>query len=127
MERMGDRRKWCRRECGRAERELVTVSGVGLATIRRIEQDEFKPRLDTVRRLPETLHTREGSLAFGESPMLGLNNMTGDEQMRMHAGPGTAGLPGFVIVEGSAWYRDEDGNWKVDRTRLGQREEADGQ
>src|SRR5690242_13650844 len=98
MERMGDRLKQCRRQYGWTQRDLAAVAGVGLATVRRIEQNEFKPRLDTARRLAETLHVREGWLTFGEPPMLDLRHMTEAEQHRAQSGSGTEGLPGYVIV-----------------------------
>ncbi len=114
MGHMGDRLKWCRKQYEWTQRDLAAVAGVGLATIRRIEQDEFKPRLDTARRLAETLHVREGWLAFGEPPMLDLRHMTEAEQDAAQSGPGTEGLPGHVIVGPGPWFRDGDA-WKVDR------------
>jgi transcriptional regulator with XRE-family HTH domain len=114
MTHMGDRLKWCRKQYEWTQRDLAAVSGVGLATIRRIEQDEFKPRLDTARRLAETLHVREGWLAFGEPPMLDLRHMTEAEQHAAQSGPGTEGLPGYVIVGSGPWIRDGDA-WTVDR------------
>jgi transcriptional regulator with XRE-family HTH domain len=118
MERMGDRLRWCRRQHGWTQRELAAVSGVGLATIRRIEQDESKPRLDTARRLAETLHVREGWIAFGESPMLDLGHMATEVQHRVQSGPGTAGMPGYVIVGSGPWFIDDEGEWQVAGTEV---------
>jgi len=49
--------------------------------------------------------------------------MTPDEQIRQQSGPGTEGLPGFVVVDPGpgAWYRDDQGNWRqVDDDAEGQ-------
>jgi transcriptional regulator with XRE-family HTH domain len=124
METMGDRLKWCRRRYGWTQRDLARESGLGLATVRRIEQGDVEPRLQTVRQLAETLQVLEGWLAFGEGDFCSLQQMTPDEQVRIHTGPGTEGLPGFVVSPGGMWYRDEAGEWRVDRTRLGQKGEG---
>src|SRR5215203_5952192 len=80
MERMGDRLKWCRRRYGWTQRDLASITRVGLTTIRRIEQHDFEPRLDTVRRLAETLRVRTGWLAFGEEPMLDRSHLTAERK-----------------------------------------------
>ncbi len=114
MQTMGDRLKWCRRRYGWTQRDLARVTGVGLATIRRIEQHEFEPRLDTVRRLAATFHVRAGWLAFGEEPMLDRRSPTADAQDR-----GQSRLSEDKPLQDATagpWYWDGD-EWQVDRSR----------
>lgn len=49
-----------------------------------------------------------------EEPPVPLWRMTPEEQVRQQTGPGTEGLPGFVVVDPgpNAWYRDEQGVWR---------------
>ncbi len=111
MQTMGDRMKWCRRRYGWTQRDLARVSGAGLATIRRVEQHEFQPRLETVRRLAETLHVRAGWLAFGEDPMVDRRHLTADAQRKV-----SSDVPlGDDMVGPGPWYRDGE-EWQVDRT-----------
>ena len=114
MENIGARVRWCRGRHGWTQRDLAAATGVGLATIRRIEQRAFAPRLETVRRLAARLLVREGWLAFGEAPMLGLADMTGEEQIAAQSGPSAEDLAGFAVVPGGVWYRD-GGEWRVDK------------
>ncbi len=100
MTTMSERLKWCRQRYGWTQRDLAAASGLGLATIRRVEQQQFAPRLSTVQRLAETLHVREGWLAFGEEPMVG-------QTQSMASVPATA-----ASGEGP-WYTD-GGEWKID-------------
>lgn len=115
METIGARLRWARRRHGITQEQLSKVSGVSLVTIRRIEQEQggFAPQIGKLEQLASALHIRAGWLAFGEEPMVMLWNMTGDEQVRAQTGPGTKGLPGFVVVDGGPWYRDGD-TWRVE-------------
>ena len=106
---MGDRLKWCRQRFGWTQRDLAAISGAGLATVRRIEQAGFAPRLDTLVRLAETLQVRAGWLAFGEAPMLDPRHLTEAEQRRVGASAN-----GSDLAEHGPWYRDGD-EWAVDR------------
>lgn len=81
METMGERLKFCRRAFGWTQEDLAREAGVGIATIRRIEQRAFEPRMETARRLAATLVVRDGWLAFGEEPMLSQGQMTVAEQI----------------------------------------------
>jgi transcriptional regulator with XRE-family HTH domain len=117
MPTMGDRLKWCRKQFGWTQLDLSRESGVGIATIRRIEQLAYEPKMETARRLAGPLHVREGWLAFGEEPMVSPSHMTGNEQIRAHTGPGTEGLPGFVVVQGGPWFHDGEG-WTVDHAAI---------
>ena len=49
--------------------DLARQTGVGLRTIRQIEQTEFEPRLATVRKLARALDVRVEWLVFGIEPM----------------------------------------------------------
>jgi transcriptional regulator with XRE-family HTH domain len=115
VDNLSDRLKWCRKRFGWTQRDLARVSSVGLATIRRIEQQAFEPRLGTVRRLAETLHVRDGWLAFGERPMLEPRHMTADEQHTMQSGLGTDGTPSDGIVGPGPWRQVGD-EWRVNRS-----------
>ncbi len=103
MQTMSERLKWCRKRYGWTQRDLAAASGLGLATIRRVEQQQFAPRLATVQTLAATLHVREGWLAFGEEPMVGSTQAMASEQATGQCGQGP-------------WYTDE-GEWKIN-TRL---------
>ncbi len=66
MATMGERLKRARKRFGWTQYDLAAKSGVGIATVRRIEQEAIEPRMATTRRLADTLQVREGWLAFGE-------------------------------------------------------------
>ena len=115
MQTVGARLQWARKKHGLTQEQLSKRSGVGLATIRRIEQEQggFTPQLGKLENLAAALHIRAGWLAFGEEPMLMLADMTGDEQIRAQSGAGTENLPGFVVTDGGVWYRDGE-TWRVE-------------
>ncbi|MDP9359697.1 MAG: helix-turn-helix domain-containing protein [Chloroflexota bacterium] len=66
MATMGRRLKQARKRLGWTQPALAAKSGVGIATVRRIEQETMEPRMATIRRLATTLQVREAWLAFGE-------------------------------------------------------------
>ncbi len=66
MATMGQRLKQARKRFGWTQDDLAATSGVGIATVRRIEQETIEPRVTTIRRLATTLQVREAWLAFGE-------------------------------------------------------------
>jgi DNA-binding XRE family transcriptional regulator len=49
--------------------DLARQTGVGLRTIRQIEQTDFEPRLATARKLAAALGVRVEWLVFGIEPM----------------------------------------------------------
>ncbi len=100
MQTMSERLKWCRQRYGWTQRDLAAASGLGLATIRRVEQQQFAPRLATVQRLAETLQVREGWLAFGEPPMVGSTQAMASEEATGSS-------------RHAPWYAD-GGEWKID-------------
>ncbi len=112
MRTMSERLKWCRRRFGWTQRDLAAASGLGLATIRRVEQQQFAPRLATVQRLAETLHVREGWLAFGELPMVERSQTTAEEQAKTQSGSNTNAPTGTIGTQGP-WYTDDE-EWKID-------------
>ena len=69
MAGIGARLKDARRRGGHTQVGLAKATGVGLATIRRIEQADFEPRLATARRLATALGVRVEWLVFGIEPM----------------------------------------------------------
>ena len=111
MRTMSERLKWCRQRFGWTQQDLAAVSGLGLATIRRVEQQQFAPRLATVERLAETLHVREGWLAFGELPMVSPEQTTPSEQAKTRSGAGTDASTGTGAHR--PWYTDGE-EWKID-------------
>ena len=75
--RIGKRLKDAREQLKLTQVDLARRTGVGLATIRRIEQTDFEPRLATARRLAAALQVRVEWLVFGTEPM---SNMTQSEE-----------------------------------------------
>lgn len=115
MQTIGARLQWARKQRGLTQEQLAKLSSVGLSTIRRIEQEQggFTPQLGKLEQLASALHLRSGWLGFGEPPMVWLWQMTGNDQIKEQTGPGTEGLPGFVVIDGGPWYWDVD-EWRVD-------------
>jgi transcriptional regulator with XRE-family HTH domain len=120
MDTVADRLRWARRQHRYTQCDLAKLTGVGLNTIRRIEQEpeSFTPQLGTVEKLAATLQVRAGWLAFGEEPVLWLADMTAETQITEQTGPSTEGLPGFLVVDGGVWYRDYD-TWRVEGVKKG--------
>lgn len=110
------RRRFSRQRWKLNQDELADRAGIGVATIRRAEGGKFDPRLSTATKLADALHVRVEWLLTGDLDiMLSLDQMTVDEQFAVHTGPGTEGLPGFVVIDpGGPWYRDDDDEWQVD-------------
>lgn len=118
MRTMSERLKWCRQRYRWTQQDLAAVSGLGLATIRRVEQQQFAPRLGTVERLAETLHVREGWLAFGELPMVSPQQMTPQEQAKTQPVPDTEASTGTGMR--GPWYAEGD-DWKIDEQFVAER------
>ena len=66
---IGQRLKMAREGAAMRQVDLARQTGVGLATIRRIEQTDFEPRLATARKLATALDVRVEWLVFGIEPM----------------------------------------------------------
>jgi len=113
-ETLADRVRFTRADWSWTQDELASASGVGVATIRRIEGGAYEPNLGTIRKLAAALHVRPGGLAFGGEPLIGLADMTAREQIREQTGPGSDGLPGFVVMSGGVWQHDGT-RWRVVR------------
>lgn len=112
---MSDRLKYARKAHGHTQETLAKQTGCGLATIRRIEQAKG-PRdmeLGTIDTLAAVLRIEPAWLAYGVEPMVTLAQMTPEEQVKRQTGPGTKGLPGFVVIEGGVWETSRDGEWTV--------------
>ncbi len=118
MKTFGERLRYARHRWGLDQGTLATRAEVGVATIRRCEGDAFGPRLSTAQKLADALQVRVEWLLTGDGDMVTLAKMTPDAQVKAQTGPGTDGLPGFVVVEGGAWYRDNDGAWVVDASQI---------
>ena len=69
MSGIGGRLKEARKRRGHTQLGLAEATGVGLATIRRIEQTDFEPRLATARKLATALGVRVEWLVFGLGAM----------------------------------------------------------
>lgn len=116
-ETMRDRLRLARRLWGWNQEELAKASGVGVATIRRIETEKVAFRLETVKRLADALYVRDEWIVYGNEPMVGIYQMTPDAQHDAHTGPGSAGLPGYVVIDpGGPWRHpdDDDEAWEID-------------
>ncbi len=113
MRTMSERLKWCRQRFGWTQQDLAAASGLGLATIRRVEQQQFAPRLATVQRLAEVLHVREGWLAFGDPPMVWRSQTTPEEQAKTQFGPDSGASTNTIETQGP-WYTD-GAEWKIDK------------
>ena len=70
MATVGARLKQGRRRAGLRQADLAAAAGVGIATVRRIEQGAMEPRLATARKLAAALGVRAEWLVFGEEPMV---------------------------------------------------------
>lgn len=110
----GSRLRFVRQKWRLTQERLATQVGVGVATIRRAENAYFEPRLDTARKLADGLQVRVEWLLTGDEPMLWLSQMTVEEQHKQQSGPGSEGLPGYVIVGPGPWFTDDDGEWHVE-------------
>jgi DNA-binding XRE family transcriptional regulator len=66
---IGRRLKVARARTAMRQVDLARRSGVGLRTIRQIEQTNFEPRLTTARKLALALRLRVEWLVFGIEPM----------------------------------------------------------
>jgi transcriptional regulator with XRE-family HTH domain len=66
---IGPRLKQARTRTGDTQIDLAGRTGVGLRTIRQIEQTDFEPRLATARKLATALDIRVEWLVFGIEPM----------------------------------------------------------
>jgi transcriptional regulator with XRE-family HTH domain len=66
---IGQRLKQARAQAGMRQEDLWRQTGVGLRTIRQIEQTNFEPRLATARKLATALDVRVAWLVFGIEPM----------------------------------------------------------
>ncbi len=109
-----------RKAWGFTQGEIADKANVGVRTIRRIENgDGFFPRMESAQRIADVLHVRLSWLVMGEEPMLSLSHMQTEEQHKAQGGPGTEGLPGYVIVGPGPWYTDDEGEWQVDRSATG--------
>jgi transcriptional regulator with XRE-family HTH domain len=120
MDTVAVRLRWARRLHGYTQRELAKLTGAGLNTIRRIEQEpeSFTPQLGTVEKLAAALHVRAGWLAFGEEPMVDLADMTEDEQIAFQTLPDLERRSDFLIGGTGPWYRDGD-VWLVEGIKKG--------
>ena len=66
---LGGRLKSARARRAITQIDLARQTGVGLRTIRQIEQTDFEPRLSTARKLATALAVRVEWLVFGIAPM----------------------------------------------------------
>ena len=66
---IGHRLKQARARTGITQIDLAGRTGVGLRTIRQIEQTDFEPRLATARKLSNALAVRVEWLVYGIEPM----------------------------------------------------------
>jgi DNA-binding XRE family transcriptional regulator len=66
---IGQRLKDARVRAAMRQVDLARETGVGLRTIRQVEQTDFEPRLTTARKLATALGVRVEWLVFGMEPV----------------------------------------------------------
>jgi len=116
----GSRLQFVRKKWNLTQDQLADHAAVGVATIRRMENGYFDPRLSTAQRLADALQVRVDWLLTGDADvMVWLAQMTVEEQHRQQNGPGSEGLPGYVIVGPGPWHLDDDDEWQIDRSATG--------
>ena len=77
---IGQRLKEARAGMAVTQLELARRTGVGLRTIRQIEQNDFEPRLATARKLATALEVRVEWLVFGIEPTTVMTKFEGEVQ-----------------------------------------------
>jgi transcriptional regulator with XRE-family HTH domain len=77
MTTTGERLKQARRHTGWRQTDLAQAANVGIATVRRIEQETMDPRLSTARRIADALGIRVEWLLFGVGVMTDKHNDEG--------------------------------------------------
>lgn len=118
MGTVGSRLRDARRRRGWSQQRLADEAGLGHATPERCERGEATPRVENLARIAKALDVQLSWLIDGSEPMVLPAQMTVARQFRMHTGPGTAGRPGFVIIDpGGPWERGADGEWRAVETR----------
>ena len=118
LDDIGARLRETRRRWGYSQRDLAHVSGVGSATVHRLEDGQFEPRLSTIRQLADVLQVRVEWLLTGDIPMVGVHQMTTDAQMDIYARrPVSPDHPSaYIVSPGGPWRHpehDPDG-WEID-------------
>lgn len=117
MNDIGSRLHYAREKWDLTPEFLATRSGVDVDPIRRIESGDLTPDATTAQRLADALHVYEQWLQDGDIPMAPVWEMTVRTQHEVHNGPGSEGLPGYVVIDpGGPWFLDSDGEWQVDHT-----------
>lgn len=111
---LGSRLRFVRERWHLTPEALSNRSGDDAATIRQVEAGAVEPDSETAQRLADALCIYAQWLQDADIPMVPLSCMAVDEQVQSQTGPGTEGLPGFVIVEPGPWEQDERGEWHVD-------------
>lgn len=95
---------------------LAKRSGLALpVVVDALSSDGETPNPSDVKRLADALHVHGQWLTHGNIPMVPLWEMTFRDQHKGQGGPGTEGLPGYVVIApGGPWFRDNRGKWRVD-------------
>ena len=104
------------RQCWKvSQEELAVKAGVGVATIRRMENSYYDPRLSTAQKLADALQVRVDWLLTGDAEvMVWPHHLTFDEQMKSRPLEGSA-HPDTVLITGEGpWFQDDDDEWQVD-------------
>ena len=113
MDTVGSCLRDARRRRGWSQLRLAAEAGVGHATVERCKRAEATPTVENVQALARALQVQTAWLLEGQEPMVLSGQMSISQQFRMHTGPGTAGRPGFVIVEPGPWEVGDDGEWQA--------------
>lgn len=110
---VGNRLRWVRKRWTLTIDELAVRADIAPEELRQIADGTLKPTRATIQRLADALYISAEWLLTGVGGPIGLAHMTQDEQIKAQSGPGTEGLPGFVVTRGGPWYRNGNGRWQV--------------
>lgn len=113
MSSLAERLTWVRTQHGWTRAELAEKVGTSEDAIAALEADAPSRFEWLTDRLAEVLHVSAEWLWSGSEPMLGLNHMTPDEQVKRQSGRGSKGLPGFVVIPDGVWEQNKAGEWTV--------------
>jgi len=120
---MRSRLKFVREKWDLSQTDLAARSGVDLATVEGIEAGQIDPDRFTIWKLAHVLHVYPEWLRGDDLPMIPLAEMTVPAQHAAQNGPGSEGLPGYVVIDpGGPWYRGADEEWTVDPTAEGKKQ-----
>ncbi len=120
---LGSRFRFVRGKWHLSQSDLAARSGVDGATVQGVEAGAIDPDQLTIWKLAHAQHVYPEWLRGDDLPMIPLAEMTVPAQHAAQNGPGSEGLPGYVVIDpGGPWYRGADEEWTVDPTAEGKKQ-----